>query len=106
MARATNMEYIAKLKAQLAEAEAKAEAKREAQRLALSEKLTTLQAKQVELDAAHAKRMAAANDTHNERMAKLDQQILEIEEKLANMAGDSTEQTDDDNFTSVDVDAV
>lgn len=70
MARATNEEYLAKLRAQLAEAEAKAAARAAAERAAQEQKLESLKTKLKEQQAKKKERVAQVTKVADEAIAK------------------------------------
>ena len=70
MARATNEEYLAKLRAQLAEAEAKAAARAAAERDAQEQKLKSLKTKLKEQQAKKKERVAQVTKVADEAIEK------------------------------------
>lgn len=100
--RSTQEEYIEKLRQQLEQAEAKIAAKRQAVVDKLVAQIKAAQDKQVERQAAFTKRIEQQTTTHNEWMAKQDGLILELQEQLDELGGNTNEEA----FTSVKLDVV
>ncbi len=83
--RATQDEYILKLKQRLFEAEAKQQAKRRAQLDKIVERLKQKQDRQQILQAAYSDTLRLNERKHNEKMSKLDAEILELQEQLSQL---------------------
>lgn len=83
MARATNQEYLAKLRAQLAEAEAKAAARAAAEQAAQQQKLEALNEQLAAEQTKKQEAIVRVTNIHNDRISKVEQKIVDLKASMA-----------------------